>query len=188
MRFNEYPIDEYLIYEDSGKPDCNEDVKAEFPFLKFIEPPHRTGQIIAQDTLWQNVKSEYALAWEEDWETVRGGFVEKAIPILRGRPNILQVIFRSPLENNGHPTTLGGIGYRTLSTHYKWKGFSFAPSLKRKSDYNKIGTYQRHAPFNRQLPAQSEYKLGVLYWRLGYKAAILNDGYVKHIGAGMHVH
>jgi hypothetical protein len=193
MSDNTYPVSDMIVYEDSGEPDINYDVKRAFPKVRFIEPKERRGQIVAQDALWRQVKTPYVLQWEEDWETYQGGFVEKSLPILKENPRILQVLFRHPSDVNGHPTFSASsyykhsIDFRVLSTSYTWKGFSFAPSLKRLADYEKLGSYGKHVIFDRKKPAKSEFDLGLKYFKMGYIAAILKDGYVRHIGVNRHV-
>lgn len=184
---NDYPVSSYIVYEDSGITGVNDEVKKLFPFVKFIEPDKRTGQIVAQDSLWQQVQTPYVLSWEEDWQTYAGGFVEKGISVLDRHPNIVQVWFRHLSDTNRHPTLSGGVDFRYLSTNYHWRGFSFAPSIKRLADYKKIGSYGKHTVFNRDIPWQSEKTIGEVYYKLGYRAAILKQGFVRHIGAGHHV-
>lgn len=175
------------VYEDSGTPGINDKVKAKFPAVQFIEPTERTGQIVAQDALWAKVTTPYALTWEEDWETYKGGFLQRALEIMDNQEECVQVLFRHPSDNNQHPTVPGGLGYRYLSTSWGWKGFSFSPSLKRLSDYKAIGSYGEHTTFNPKIPWQSEKAIGELYHSMGYRAAILKDGFVRHIGKHRHV-
>lgn len=183
----DFTLKDAIVYEDSGLAGVNDKVKKSFPGVRFIEPGKKTGQIIAQDTLMSEVKTPYVLTWEEDWQTYKSGFFYKAVRVLEMEPKTLQVLFRHPMDNNGHPTLSGGTNHRYLSTTYHWKGFSFSPSLKRLSDYNLIGSYGKHTAFNPQDPGASEKQIGLLYWRMGYRAAILKEGYVRHIGATRHV-
>lgn len=183
----DFELSEVWVYEDSGKAGINKEVEEKYSHVKFIQPIFQKGQIVAQDTLWGEVKTPYVLTWEEDWETYKGGFFNKALEILDADEKIIQVLFRHPMDNNGHPTLPGGPHYRILSTSYHWKGFSFSPSLKRLKDYKKIGSYGKHTKFNPSDPGASERKIGIVYWQMGYKAAILKDGYVRHIGAFRHV-
>lgn len=182
-----YAVADIIVYEDSGLPDVNNAVKKTYPFVRFIEPTKRTGQIVAHDSLMAEVKTEYVLSWEEDWETYKAGFTERAMQILAAEPNTLQVLFRHPADNNGHPTMQGGINHRYLSTSYHWKGFSFSPSLKRKADYDLIGSFGQHTSFNPAIPWASEKAIGEVYYALGYRVAILRTGYVRHIGKFHHV-
>lgn len=183
----DFHVNDIIVYEDSGISGINDKVKSTFRRVRFIEPAKRTGQIVAQDTLWSMVDTKYVLTWEEDWETYKPGFYSQAVDILESQPKTLQVLFRHPSDNNGHPTTFGGSNYRYLSTNYHWKGFSFSPSLKRLSDYKLIGSYGKHTRFDPSHPAASEQKIGQVYYRLGFRAAILKEGFVRHIGAMRHV-
>lgn len=194
LAFNTYPIEKYIVYEDSGIIGINNSVKEKFPFIEFIEPEKRLGQIIAQDCLWDKVQTEYVLQWEEDWETYKHSFVEKALPILEDNPKLIQVLFRHPMDINKHPTIAPMLTqwkhreqFRLLSTSHTWKGFSFAPSLKRLSDYKRIESYSKYTTFNKEKPWQSEHQLGLLYYKLGYVASVLKEGFVRHIGQNRHV-
>lgn len=183
----DFHLSDAIVYEDSGLTGVNDRVKGIFRKVRFIEPGKRTGQIVAQDTLLSEVKTPYVLTWEEDWQTYKSGYFEKALDIMEANPKVLQVLFRHPMDNNGHPTLPGGATFRYLSTSYHWKGFSFSPSLKRISDYKLIGSYGEHTTFNPADPSASEKAIGSLYWQMGYRAAILKEGYVRHIGAMRHV-
>lgn len=183
----DFHVSDVVVYEDSGISGINDNVKNTFRRVTFIEPGVRTGQIVAQDSLWSHVKTPYALTWEEDWQTYKSGYFAKAVEIMEREPKTLQVLFRHPSDNNGHPTLYGGNDYRYLSTNYHWKGFSFSPSLKRLSDYKRIGSYGKHVKFEPVTPWLSEQKIGQIYYRMGYRAAILKEGYVRHIGNLRHV-
>jgi putative alpha-1,2-mannosidase len=188
FKFNTYPIKEFYIYEDSGLP-VPAELKELYPFIKWFEPANRTGQIVALDTLWQAVKTPYAFTMEDDWETYRSGFIEGSMEILEANPKIMQVWLREKEDTNQHPIIYtAGQSYGIMaSNNGLWAGTCFNPSLKRKCDYDQIKSYSKWTQFNRHRPWKSEADISQKYHQLGFKAAILPQGYIKHIGYDRHV-
>lgn len=180
-KFNTYPITRKIIIEDGPEAPYH------FDGWEVMVNPTRLGQVKSIDRAYQTVKTDFIFHLEDDWEFYREGFIEASLPLLFEFPKIITVWLRDLADTNGHPTTIGGPGFRYLSTAYNWKGFTWNPGLRRLSDYKKIGSYGKHTVFNKRHPAISEFKIGQLYWRLGYKAAILKTGYVRHIGNNRHV-
>lgn len=189
FKFNTYPIKEFWIYEDSGIAGINDELKLLYPFINWIEPAERMGQIVALDTLWSKCSTEYAFTMEDDWETYRSGFIEDSKEILEQHKTIGQVWLRERNEANGHPVQwLDNHAFGIMKTnHGLWTGLCFNPSLKRKADYDLITSYGRHAQFLRKAPWKAESTIGKLYNSLGFKAAMLPHGYIKHIGDQRHV-
>lgn len=189
FKFNTYPIEEFLIYEDSGCEGINDELKKLYPDIKWIEPKERTGQITALDSLWQSVKTEYAFTMEDDWETYKSGFIEKSMFILEKHEKIMQVWLREKEDTNQHPVDWSSnLDFGIMKTNNGlWAGTCFNPSLKRKSDYDLIKSYGKHTQFSFKTPWKSEAAISQLYYRLGFKAAILPHGYIKHIGWERHV-
>jgi len=189
FKFNTYDITEFWVYEDSGCPGINDELKIKYPFIQWIEPKNRTGQIVALDALWSRCKTNYAFMMEDDWETYRGGFIEASMAILDIHPKIGQVWLRERDDANGHPVEWPvNLDFGIMKTnHGLWTGLCFNPSLKRLSDYKLIRSYGRHTQFSRKAPWRSESVIGQVYNRLGFKAAMLPQGYIKHIGNERHV-
>lgn len=188
FKFNTYDITAFWIYEDSGIP-VPDDLKKDFPFIQWIEPKERTGQIVALDTLWSKCETPYAFMMEDDWETYRSGFIEESMEILEEDKSFLQVWLRERDQANGHPILWQPHGrYGIMKTnHGLWTGCCWNPSLKRKSDYERIKSYGKHTQFSRKQPWRAESVIGQLYQKLGYKAAILPNGAIRHIGENRHV-
>lgn len=188
LKFNTYPIKEFYIYEDSGVP-VPTDIKQDFPFIKWFEPKERTGQIFALDTLWQAVKTPYAFTMEDDWQTYRIGFIEESMKILEKHPKIMQVWLREKQDTNQHPiiySTNHDFGIMATNNGL-WAGTCFNPSLKRKADYDLIKSYGKWTQFERKRPWKAEAAISQKYHQLGFKAAILPVGYIKHLGDDRHV-
>lgn len=191
FKHNTYPIDHFIVIEDSGKIGLNKESEDLFPQVIFLYNKERLGQIKSIDIAYDLVKTPYIFHCEEDWQFYSSGFIEKSLSILEDKRNekIIQVWIRGAHDTNGHPTMQAGEGYRILKTNHQglWNGFSFNPGLKRLSDYKSIGKYSNHVQFDPKRPWNAEAGIGKLYFRLGYRAAATVQGYVKHIGNGRHV-
>lgn len=185
FKFNTYPINNFFVYEDSGT-DCNKEVEKKYPFIHWINLGERKGQIIALDTLWSNVTTDYAFFLEEDWETLKSGFIEKSLEIMEENPDVLQV--RGWYEDYGRHPMRERNGVKYLMTEPNlWSGTNFNPSVRRKKDYELIAPFSKHTDFNREKPWKSEAVISKRYHRLGFRAALI-EGYLNHIGWDRHVH
>ena len=182
---NTYHIAAFYVYEDSGNGIPIE-LKKLYPFITWIEPRERKGQIYALDVLWGKVETEYAFTCEDDWEFLMSYFIEASLFILQAEPKILQVWLQPLEENNVHPIKWGK-DYGVLGAGKLWSGIRFNPALKRKSDYDLIAPFGQHTVFNPAKPWKAEADIAKVYTALGFKAAILPGRYIKHIGDGRHV-
>lgn len=155
-----------------------------------IKAGGRFGQPYAIDLAYSFVRTPYIFHCEDDWEFYRGGFIEKSLNLLKYDPSCVCVWLRAWNDTNGHPLqfrsddkTFGvlSIGYGDL-----WGGFTWNPSLRRITDYQKIG------PFSQKMGGQSdmgESDASIKYMELGYRGVILDEaGYVRHIGWDRHVY
>ena len=158
----------------------------------------KRGQISAIDFLYSKVKTPYIFHQEDDWETTKSGFIQKSLSILEEKPSIMQVWLRAPNDRNGHPChgvaqkTTDGTKYHVLKTGYmgKWHGYSMNPGLRRLSDYQKLfpNGFAAEIPWNPKNPLESEILVGRKFFKNGFRAATLLDGYCRHIGGnGRHV-
>ena len=190
-RFNTYPIARFIVQDDSGHVGCNDHLCAEFPHVEFRYNPKRVGQIRSADIAYADADTPYIFHLEEDWEFYRGGFIEASLDVLEERANIICVWIRSEKDTNGHrpdPIVYGarnGQNYKVMPYNHAnlWHGFTFNPSLRRKSDWEAHGGYTKLATFNPKRPWESEAAIGHYYMRHCFRAAILSEkGYVRHIG------
>lgn len=194
FKHNTYDIAEFLIYEDSGLP-VPQDLKDGYPFIIWDTVTKRTGQITALDHLWEYVDTPYAFTMEDDWEFLRPGFIEASMEILESEPKVMQVWLIHPEVNNQHPITwhsktgqFGKWDYGIMKAgNGVYSGIRFNPSLKRKADYDLIAPFSKWTTFDPAKAWKSEATIAKVYTNLGFKAAILSDIYIKHIGAGRHV-
>jgi hypothetical protein len=196
LRFNTYPIREYLITEDSAVPGINDRLKKKYAQLPitWIEEPRKRGQLECIDDAYSRVKTRYIFHCEDDWEFYRPNFIEPSKSILHNCRGALQVWIRAENDTGGHPLdsevhfAFRGdeqIEYRRVQYNYFSKalfhGFSFNPGLRRLKDYLYIGG--KYAPYWREHAIAEAYKARM------YSAVILTGpGYVRHIGDERHVY
>lgn len=191
FKYNTYPIEQFIVLDDSGICDCNDHLRDEFPSVLFLHNDERVGQIETIDRLYQQMEGRFVFHLEEDWEFYRGGFIEESLPILNRYPQIQQVWIRAENDTNGHPQSkdqlkCGFDKWRHLSvSHNGWHGFSFNPGLRRMGDYYQHGPYSSIAKFIPEKPWVSEQRIGQYMMEHGFiSAIILGKGYVRHIGNG----
>lgn len=189
LQFNTYPIKQFILIEDSGNQACidsvPEDVRENFDFIINAE---RKGQIASIDLAYSRVDTPYIFHCEDDWEFYRAGFIEDSKTVLESAPEILQVWLRSyyhdikvhsPYHYLSDHRVVDGVRFdRVGSEKPDWQGFSFNPGLRRKADYEDIGSYGSF---------HSEKQISLHYANQGKWAAILENDAVAHIGFGSHV-
>lgn len=187
LKFNTYDIARFMVYEDSGT-NCNDHLHEKYPFIEWMGEKERRGQIVAIDKMYQLVETPYIFHNEEDWEFYRTGFIEDSMAILEADPMISMVWIREKEDTNQHPI-IWEKDYGIMKTNHNglWSGFCFNPGLRRLSDYKRLGAYNNHTQFSRTKPWLAEAAISKLYAAAGFRAAILKQGYVKHIGEGRHV-
>jgi hypothetical protein len=157
----------------------------------------KVGQIAAVTILYSKVTTPYIFHCEDDWEFFKTGFVQKSLSILEEKAHIMQVWIRQSNDRNGHPAigivqkTNDGTRYQMMKTGFRglWHGFSFNCGLRRLSDYQKLypnGMYAdvHWSPSN---PLQAEQLVGKQYFKHGFRAATLLEGFVTHSGINRHV-
>lgn len=186
-KFNTY-LCEILIIEDS---------LSLLPYKNVIYNETNMGQVRSIDRIYSMVKTPYIFHCENDWEFCRGGFIEKSMAILEADPKIFTVWLRGLDDTNTHPVEMNPVYYiydnetkQKVTDYYlmamgalggNWDGFTWNPGLRRLSDYELVKPFSQYimpGDFN----ALTECRIGKEYTKLGFRAAILPDKYVKHIG------
>ncbi|MBR9728010.1 glycosyltransferase family 2 protein [Shewanella intestini] len=190
LKFNTYPIAQYIIIEDSHNIDKLNQVLNKFPQIEFtvLHNIPQLGQMKSIDKAYAEVTSEYIFHCEDDWEFYREGFIEESFNVLNADNKIVTVWLREQNDTNGHPVEPeiytcedeAQTPYQLIMRNYKqpgngsiWHGFTFNPGLRRLADYNifaPIGNLGR------------ERDMSQLYYDKGFKAAIFPTGFVRHIG------
>lgn len=204
LKWNNYPIEDYIITEDSTDSmvfeDCKKLNREKYDNkLKFIFNHEKLGQTKSIDKAYSMVKTPYIFHCEEDWNFYRAGFIKQSIDLLNIYPNILQAWIRP--KSDGHINRIAplvfkvnGIPFRkvlpvTFSTGRilkdgnreivkNYNGFSFNPGVKRLRDYKLLnGGYSSY---------NQEHLIDYFYRDAGYIVVSLGknntDGWVNHIG------
>lgn len=190
-KYNTFPLNDFIIVEDSGNKSMHKEIKKLFPGQEFtlICNEKNMGLIQSIDTGYARVKTPFIFHMEDDWEFYRSGFIEKSLKILLNNPKIMLVWIRALNDTNGHPIEdklfdCEDLQFRLMATHYleKWHGFGFNPGLRRVDDYKKIGPYSKIAP--NENTGMRECYVAQEYFKAGFRAATLLEGYTYHTGGG----
>ena len=177
---NTYPIDRYILIDDSGDTQVHKRLVALFGdvFDVMVNVQARTGMTFSIDAAYSLVDSDYIFHCQDDWLFhTRGNFVGQSIDILTHRPDIMVVWCR---DHDDHQLPLGeeeqtptGVPFRLVLPLTQWKGFTFNPGLRRVSDYRVMAPMQRYW--------FEDYVQGYMRW-MGQYGASLVDGWTYHTG------
>lgn len=188
LKYNTYPISQYIVIEDSHNREKLENTLAKFKGIEFVmvhnEP--QLGQMKSIDRAYSLVTSDYIFHCEDDWEFYREGFIEKSFEVLLSDDKIVTVWLRETNDTNGHAVLPElyfckndpSLTYRVMHQNdllhgVYWHGFTLNPGLRRLADYQLIAPIAQYT---------SEGGVGNKYYELGFKAAIFPEGSVRHIG------
>lgn len=184
LKYNTYPIEEYIIIEDSPNIEKLNRVLKKFPEVKFtaLYNDPQLGQLRSIDRAYSHVKTDYIFHCEDDWLFYRPGFIEKSFSILLENVKVINVWLREQNDTNNHPLekqvhqTADGVQYKYLQAGFQggFHGFTFNPGLRRTKDYELIKPY---ANWPDEIDLSNEY-----YHKYHFRGVILVDGYVKHLG------
>jgi hypothetical protein len=194
LAFNNYPISQFIIVDDSGDQSVHDQLRSKYPDYDLILDPNNRGLIACIDDAYSKVNHPYIFHLEDDWEFIKEGFIDKSMKILELNPIIMQVWLRGDQNPNGHPIEpeifyAEDIEFKlvALRQHTSWHGFTFNPGLRRLADYKLVAPYcgihlNEHSMKNFRI---QENHIGLVYFdNFGFRAASLLDVYCKHIGDG----
>ena len=208
MQFNTYPIERWIITEDSTDPEVFSQCKTlnDKKYnnkLEFVFNEKKLGQARSIDLAYSMVDTDYVFHCEEDWEFYDDEFIEQSLSILEADETVLQAWIRPKSDRilndiKEEVYQIGGIGVRdVLPKSFMVKGalpggkdlivrdymgFSWNPGLKRMSDYRLLK--------NGYSGVQSEHMIDSFYrtHSNGFKVVSLSEsddqGFVRHIGWG----
>lgn len=205
IKYNTYPIDSYILIDDSANTQVFENIKNLNKRLGNIFHLYfnykKIGQVRSVDKMYSTVNTDYIFHCEDDWEFYRSDFIQKSIDILNENAKILLAIIRPKSDrlntsmSNEVLQTKNGTKYRrVIPVSYlvdpainRWirdyGGFTLNPGLRRTSDYKLVQSYTSLSDEN-----GCEEPIDKFYKRLGYYVVSLSesdsDGYVRHIGWG----
>ncbi len=177
---NTYPIDRYVLIDDSGDPHVHAHLVALFGDLVDVvmNVRPRTGMTFSIDTAYSLVDSDYIFHCQDDWLFhTKGDFIWQSLEILEHTPDIMVVWCRDHRDHDlpmgNVETTPSGVGYRRITPLDLWKGFTFNPGLRRVSDYKAMAPMQRYW--------FEDYVQGYMRWMGQYGASLL-QGWTYHTG------
>ena len=181
---NMYPIDEFIIIDDSAEKYYNEEVIRLYGNIaNIIINENNLGQKRSIDKLIDACNNEYIFHLEEDWlfDGKSKKYIENSLLILKNKPEIHQVHVRHH-NDCVHPVIgdvqyINDVSYKFLDPNFRdaWNGFSFNPGLRRKSDINKM--------FPNGLEEFEDELQAALHTRqFDYRAVRLEDTVCRHIG------
>lgn len=186
LKLNNYPIERYLLHEDSNNQEIKENIKAKYPMFEVIGTGTNVGLLKSIDNLYSLVETEYIFHLEDDWLFESNpNFIQESLNVLEYK-GINQVWIRKDIPNSWLEKE-DFRGFRMVKhCHFgDWCGFSFNPSLKRLSDYklmfpNGYNFYNTHGTNS----ALNEHECNQVAASYGYRAAILNNRVCTHLGEG----
>jgi hypothetical protein len=190
LEMNTYPIEKYIITEDSGIEGINDLLIKKYDSLniEWIINKTNIGQLKSVDNMYAKINTKYIFHCEEDWLFTDKSFIEKSMRILENHPRILQVWLRDQSEiiNVGKLSiTKYSQEFDLIKFNNIGSGFSFNPGLRRLHDYKLIGSYENI--YNKNAPHHYECQISMKYRNLEFRTAILKTKHVEHIGWGRHV-
>lgn len=190
LKFNTYPIDQYIISEDDKNADLSilKEKYKDYNFYWIQNENINRGFLGNIDFLYKHIETPWVFHCEDDWEFYNEGFIEKSLHILQNNNTILQVWLRDMEDTNGHPIddwyyeTSGGVIFKVMALDYlnQFSGFSTNPGLRRLKDKVNFEAISKLGPGF----IGHEGKVSIYYKLAGFRAAILPEGSVKHIGYG----
>ena len=184
LKYNTYPIEEYIIIEDSPNIEKLNIVLEKFPGIHFtvLYNDPQIGQLRSIDKAYSLVKTDFIFHCEDDWLFYRSGFIENSFSILLENEKVINVWLREQNDTNGHPLettvhkTSDGVQYKYLEPEFQggFHGFTFNPGLRRTEDYELIKPYSNWPD---EIDLSNEY-----YHKYQFRGVILLNGYVRHLG------
>lgn len=203
IKYNTYPIDRYILIDDSANLEAFENIKrlnGKYEnILELYFNYEKLGQVKSIDKVYSMVDTDYIFHLEDDWEFYRPDFIQKSIEILTYDSKIIQPVLRAKHDRYDAGIsqeilqTTSGLKYRKLhNVSYlvdpkinRWVlnygGFTLNPGLRRTSDYKLLPSYTSISDSN-----GCEEPIDKFYQNLGFYVVSISendsDGYVKHIG------
>lgn len=184
---NTYPIERFILHEDSSSLEVLHLIKEKYSFFEIINSPEGVGLRGAIDKLYSLVETPYVFHCEDDWLFLKGGFIEVSLPPLLRDPKILQVHLRRSVNGHflsGKEEYFGDRTYYALASGFisMWHGYSHNPSLRRKSDLDLV--LPHHERFHPSMleRGSTENFIGSRFRDLGYRTLTTDEDYIRHIG------
>lgn len=194
FRINSYPIEKFIITEDSGNVEMRDKILSKYgDKIQLIFNESNLGLFKSIDNMYAQVETDYIFHCEDDWEFYGNtAFMQESIDILEDRKDIHQVWLRpinsiaSWVEDCVYRTHKG-FDFKMMKADHcgNWNGFSLNSSCRRMSDYKLMfpnGMYEFILPG--QSIVHSEHNCMLNTKKFNYRAAILLKDACDHIGQG----
>lgn len=140
----------FVLVEDSADHDFAARIQERYPAIEVVLNDPRLGQHKAIDKIYETITTPYIVHLEDDWYFTGPMDVEDARTLLDSDPTITSVcfsvfrryklqhrVFADRFTHNGKPYA------RMPRAHRDWHGFSFYPSLLKRSFWEEHGPYAR---------------------------------------------
>ena len=184
---NCYKINEVIIVDDSGDKTMHKWLERHYSDCFLILNENNIGAYESIDKAYSFVRTHYVLHVEDDWLFTKSGFLWHSLEILESNHEIMQVNLSNDENIPIEPEVfkVGDTEYRIMGTDKDgfWHGFTCRPSVRSMAGYEKTKPWTQWST-KEDFLALREMKVGKEYFRLGYKAAVLNDYFCSHIGLG----
>ena len=185
---NTYTLEKLYLVEDSLDEKVYKSIELKWGNkLNLIFNRQKKGQIKSIVDTYKLVKTPLIFHCEDDWVYTRKNFIEDSLKILGTDNKIIQVWLESKesasrldIFRYGDLQNVEDIGYRRVECKegWEWGYFSFRPGVKRMSDYELIGGYDKY---------KNELDIGVEYKKRGYYTVIIENPAVIDIGDEHHI-
>ena len=187
---NTYPIEKIIITEDSTEGKKLENLISQYenqenkPNFHLIINEVREGQLKSIDKAYKEVDTEYIFHCEDDWEFLKGNFIEKSMKLLKENPKLLTVGLRSKKDFKEGFFKKEEYISKDGEKFYEVKDeiFTYNPGLRRKSDNDLFGSHEKLKD------KLYEIELSKFYKDRNYRTIYFKEKYVEHIGDKRHVH
>jgi len=172
-------LEHKIIIDDSGNDSVKDYFSKYDSSWQIILNEENIGQPKSVDKAYSFVTTPYIFHCEDDWLFDPSFSLQGCVDILNYESNSLQVTFRKDCPHPVDPqirSTPNGVDYQLKVPGWngEWYGFTYNPSLFRKSAYDSLGKYQGFR----------EQDISRLYYDKGFFSYALTKKYVEHIGWG----
>jgi hypothetical protein len=180
LKINTYPINKWIISEDSGDEEMLMKIKANYGELfNNILFSNKVGQCKSIDNMYNLVDTKYILQLEDDYKFYGNfNFIAQSIEILENNPDITRVgITHNCPRDWKNVIEVGTFDMMKPDLFGGWGYWSHTPAVIRLEDYKRIFPegYAKYHENNVRLDIL-EYRLNLIAKESGCKSAILKNG------------
>ena len=86
LNLNTYPIERYLLHEDSDNVDIVNKIKEKYPMFEVFGSGYNVGLLKSIDNLYSLVKTDYIFHLEDDWNfESNSNFIQESLNVLENK-------------------------------------------------------------------------------------------------------